>query len=83
VISAIYVEDRGGRLVTEAINRCRPNLHLHAELPAHLRTPRQRAQRGDECWIRDVGGRDIAILRQDRAIPMEIRKSLFDGAAWS
>lgn len=64
----IYVENGVGRSIAEAINLFTPKHDVRAIFQHEIHPGMQRPQKGDEWWIKDVAGRDMVILTQDRAI---------------
>jgi hypothetical protein len=64
----IYVENGVGRSIAEAINLFTPKHDVHAIFQHEIHPGMQRPQKGDEWWIKDVAGRGMVILTQDRAI---------------
>lgn len=66
--SEIYVENGVGKAVLEALNLFKEKHHIDAVWQNDVHPEMQRTQFGDEWWIRDIAGRGMAILTQDRAI---------------
>lgn len=68
MISDLYVENNVGGAVRDVINAFTPRHGVTAHHQHHIHPGMQRAQNGDEWWIRDVSARGMAILCQDSAI---------------
>lgn len=68
MISTIYVENGIGRKVVDALNLFTRSHGVAARFQHDVHPEMQRRQYGDEWWIEDVAGREMAILTQDCAI---------------
>jgi hypothetical protein len=68
VISRLYVENNVGRAVMDAINLFTPKHGLTAVWQHDVHPEMQRAQQGDEWWIKDIASQGMAILTQDQTL---------------
>jgi hypothetical protein len=83
VTYTIYVENSVGRAIERTINLFTPKHQVSAVFQADIHPQMQRAQNGDEWWIRDVARRKMTILTQDRAIldDADERQAVVDSSA--
>jgi hypothetical protein len=68
VITRLYVENNVGRAVMDAINLFTPKHGLTAFWQHDVHPQMQRAQNGDEWWIKDIASQGMAVLTQDQTL---------------